>query len=170
MALLPILKYPHPNLHKVAERVTKFDDELSQFAHDMLETMYEARGVGLAATQVDTHRRVVVMDVSEEGNEPRILINPEITHFSDELVDSEEGCLSIPGINEKVKRSATVKAQAQNLKGETFFIDADGLLAICLQHEVDHLNGILFIEKLSPLKLNRIKTKLKKARKAEEAA
>lgn len=162
MALLPILRYPDPRLHKVAEPVREVDDRIRQLVRDMAETMYDAPGVGLAATQVDVHERVIVIDVSEEGNDLRVLINPEILWKSDELQVYEEGCLSVPGIYDKVERAARIRVRALNEKGEAYEFDADGLLAVCVQHEMDHLLGKVFVEYLSPLKQNRIRTKLRK--------
>ncbi len=164
MALLPILRYPDPRLHTVAAPVTEVDDEIRKLVADMAETMYEAPGIGLAATQVDVHRRIVVIDVSEDKSGLMALINPEILERSGEQV-CEEGCLSVPGIYEKVARAEHVKVRALNEKGESFEFEADGLLAVCVQHEIDHLDGKVFVEYLSQLKLGRIKTKLaKKAR------
>ena len=162
MALLPILRYPDPRLHKVAKPVQVVDDRIRQLVRDMAETMYDAPGVGLAATQVDVHERVIVIDVSEEGNELRVLINPEITWMSDELQVYEEGCLSVPGVYDEVKRAARIRVRALNEHGETCEFDAEGLLAVCVQHEMDHLQGKVFVEYLSTLKQNRIKTRLRK--------
>jgi peptide deformylase len=166
MALLEILRYPDPRLKTVATPVTQFDDKLAQLAKDMAETMYEAPGVGLAATQVNVHKRVLVLDVSEEKNQLVVFVNPEIVQASAECKTYEEGCLSVPGIYEKVDRPSTVKVRAQNVKGEFFEVDCDELLAVCIQHEMDHLNGKVFVEYLSPLKQTRIKTKLRKIDKA----
>jgi len=162
MALLPILRYPDPRLHKVAEPVREVDDRIRQLVRDMAETMYDAPGVGLAATQVDVHERVVVIDVSEEGNDLRVLINPEILWKSDELQVYEEGCLSVPGVYDQVQRAARIRVRALNENGEAYEFDAEGLLAVCVQHEMDHLLGKVFVEYLSPLKQNRIRTKLRK--------
>jgi len=162
MALLPILRYPDPRLHKVAKPVQVVDDRIRQLVRDMAETMYDAPGVGLAATQVDVHERVVVIDVSEESNDLLVLINPEITWKSDEQQVCEEGCLSVPGVYDEVKRSARIHVRALNEQGESFEFDAEGLLAVCVQHELDHLLGKVFVEYLSPLKQNRIKTKIRK--------
>ena len=161
MALLPILRYPDPRLHTVAQPVTEFDDTLRQLVADMAETMYEAPGIGLAATQVNVHKRVVVIDVSEDKSGLMALVNPVIVERSGEQV-CEEGCLSVPGIYEKVTRAERVKLRALNEKGEPWEIDADGLLAVCIQHEIDHLDGKVFVEYLSQLKLGRIKSKLQK--------
>ena len=169
MALLPILEYPDPRLKKVAQPVTEFGPRLRQLVADMAETMYAAPGVGLAATQVDVHERVIVIDTSEEKNALIAFINPEIVASSDELVICEEGCLSVPGIFEQVKRPARVRVSAQDADGNRFEKDCEGLLAVCIQHEMDHLTGKVFVEYLSWLKQERIKTKLKK-RKSREAA
>ncbi|QMT31584.1 peptide deformylase [Alysiella filiformis] len=167
MALLPILKYPNERLHIVAQPVKEIDERIKKLTQDMAETMYEARGIGLAATQVDVHERVVVIDLSEERNDLLVLINPVITH-SEGTTTYEEGCLSIPSIYDKVQRAERVRIEYQDINGANQTLDADGLLAICIQHEIDHLNGKLFIEYLSPMKQNRIKTKMKK-REREEA-
>ncbi len=165
MAILNILKYPDPKLHTVAKPVSEVDERIRQLVDDMLETMYAADGVGLAATQVDVHERVVVIDTSSERDEPRVLINPEITARSEELVDGEEGCLSVPTIYDKVRRHARVSVRAIGRDGQPHEFEAEGLLAVCVQHELDHLLGKVFVEYLSPLKRDRIKTKLvKKAR------
>ena len=164
MALLPILRYPDPRLHTRAAPVLKVDDSIRKLVADMAETMYEAPGIGLAATQVDVHQRVVVIDVSEDKSALLALINPEIISRSGEQV-CEEGCLSVPGIYDKVTRAEQVRVRALNQKGETFELDAEGLLAVCIQHELDHLDGKVFVEYLSKLKQTRIKDKLaKKAR------
>lgn len=164
MALLPILEYPDPRLKTVAKPVTRFDDRLRQLVADMAETMYEAPGVGLAATQVDVHERLVVIDVSEAKDQLRVFANPEIVWASDEQVECEEGCLSVPGVYDAVTRPARVRVRAQDAHGETFELDCDGLLAVCVQHEMDHLLGKVFVEYLSSLKQDRIKTKMKKRR------
>ncbi|AKZ62003.1 peptide deformylase [Herbaspirillum hiltneri N3] len=162
MALLNILRYPDPRLHKVAKPVTVFDERLKKLVADMAETMYDAPGVGLAATQVDVHEQVLVIDVSDTNNELRVFINPEITWSSDEKQVYDEGCLSVPGIYDGVERPARVKARAFDADGKEFEVEADGLLAVCIQHEMDHLKGKVFVEYLSPLKRNRIKTKMLK--------
>lgn len=162
MALLPILRYPDPRLHKIAKPVTSFDERLKQLVADMAETMYEAPGVGLAATQIDVHERVIVIDVSETRDQLRVLINPEIVWASQEKQVYDEGCLSVPGIYDGVERPARVRVKALDAEGKAQEIDADGLLAVCVQHEMDHLMGKVFVEYLSPLKRNRIKTKLLK--------
>ena len=168
MALLPILQYPDPRLHTVAKPVAQVDDRIRQLVDDMLATMYDAKGVGLAATQINVHERVVVIDTSEERNDPLVLINPEITWASDEMIVWEEGCLSVPTIYDKVDRHARVKVRALDRNGQSHEFEADELLAVCVQHELDHLMGKVFVEYLSPLKRNRIKTKLVK-RSREEA-
>ena len=165
MAILPILCSPDPRLHKVAQPVAQVDERIQTLVKDMLETMYDAHGIGLAATQIDAHVRVVVIDVSEERNEPMTLINPEILWASEEKQLGEEGCLSVPGIYDGVERSTSVKVRALDENGKSREIEAEGMLAICIQHEMDHLMGKVFVEYLSPLKRNRIKTKLVKAQK-----
>lgn len=164
MALLPILRYPDPRLHTRAASVCEVDDEVRRLVADMAETMYEAPGIGLAATQVNVHRRVVVIDVSEDKSALLALINPEIIARSGEQV-CEEGCLSVPGIYDRVTRSEMVRVRALNAQGQLFELEAEGLLAVCIQHELDHLDGKVFVEYLSQLKQVRIKSKLaKKAR------
>ena len=164
MDLLPILRYPDPRLHTRATPVAEVNDEVRQLVADMAETMYEAPGIGLAATQVNVHRRVVVIDVSEDKSALLALINPEIIARSGEQI-CEEGCLSVPGIYDKVSRAETVRVRALDQQGRTFELDAEGLLAVCIQHELDHLEGKVFVEYLSQLKQTRIKGKLaKKAR------
>lgn len=167
MALLPILKYPDPRLKKIASDVEVVDNSVRKIVEDMAETMYASNGVGLAATQVDIHKRIVVIDVSEERNSLLVLINPEITWFSPEKIVHEEGCLSVPTIYDNVERFSEVRVKALDLNGKEFELKADGLLAICIQHELDHLMGKVFVEKLSALKLNRIKTKIKKMQREE---
>jgi peptide deformylase len=169
VALLPIIEYPDPRLKKVAQPVTRFDERLRKLAADMAETMYAAPGVGLAATQVDVHERLIVVDVSETKDQLRVLVNPEIVWASEETVVCEEGCLSVPGIYDEVRRPARVRVRAQDLAGQTFELDCDGLLAVCVQHEMDHLLGKVFVEYLSPLKQARIRTKLKKRRTRQAA-
>ena len=165
MARLPILRFPDPRLHTVAKPVAAVDARIRQLADDMLETMYAADGVGLAATQVDVHERLLVIDVSEKRDEPRVLINPELVWASDDLTDGEEGCLSVPQTYDKVPRHTRVKVRALNRDGESYEFEAEGLLSVCVQHEMDHLMGKVFVEYLSPLKRDRIKTKmLKKSR------
>lgn len=168
MATLPILCYPDPRLTKVAAPVSAVDERVLRVVDDMLATMYDANGIGLAATQVDIHERIVVIDVSEERDQPMVLINPEITWYSEEKLVGDEGCLSVPGIYDGVERSAAVHASALDRDGKSRVIEAEGLLAVCIQHELDHLLGKVFVEYLSPLKRNRIKTKLLKQKKSEE--
>jgi peptide deformylase len=164
MARLQILEYPDPRLRTRAQPVEVFDEALARFASDMLETMYAAPGVGLAATQVDFHKRLIVMDVSENKQEARVFCNPEILSAEGAGV-SEEGCLSVPGIFDEVKRAAVIRARAQDVTGKTFEVQLDGLAAVCLQHEMDHLEGKLFVDYLSDLKRERIRKKLDKDRK-----
>jgi peptide deformylase len=165
MALLPILCFPDPKLHTVAKPVHAVDARIKELVGDMLETMYDADGIGLAATQVDVHERVVVIDVSEQRNQPLVLINPEITWASPEKQVSDEGCLSVPGIYDGVERATAVRVTALDGDGQSRTIEAQGVLAVCIQHEMDHLLGKVFVEYLSPLKRNRIKTKMLKARR-----
>ncbi len=165
MALLNVLCYPDPRLHKVAKPVGQVDSRVKKIVADMAETMYEAPGVGLAATQVDIHERIVVIDVSDEQNELRVFINPEIIWSSPEKKSWREGCLSVPDFYDEVERPAQVKVRALDLDGKEFEIDADGLLAVCLQHEMDHLQGKVFVEYLSMLKRTRVSQKLKKRAK-----
>lgn len=167
MALLPILCYPDPKLHTVAKPIATFDDRLKTLVEDMLETMYEAKGIGLAATQVDAHERLIVIDVSEERDQPMVLINPELVWTSPTTHLNEEGCLSVPGVYDGVERFDAVHCKAQDLAGHSRIIEADELLAVCIQHEMDHLLGKVFVEYLSPMKRNRIKTKMIKARREE---
>ncbi len=162
MALLPILNYPDSRLHKVAKPVARVDDRVRKLVRDMADTMYDAPGVGLAATQVDVHERVIVIDVSEDQTGLLALINPEIIWHSDEVRPFEEGCLSVPGVYDEVDRYAQIRVRALNEKGETYEFDADGLLSVCVQHEMDHLLGKVFVEYLSPLKQTRIKKKMRK--------
>ena len=161
MALLTILHFPDPRLRKVAQPVTEFDDELRQLVSDMFETMYEAPGIGLAATQVDRHIRLLVMDVSETRDQPRCLINPQILEADGEE-ETDEGCLSVPGFYEKVRRAEHIRVRAQDPHGEVSEFEASGLEAVCIQHEMDHLEGKLFVDYLSNLKRNRIRNKLEK--------
>lgn len=164
MAHLTILHFPDERLRTVAKPVEQVDDRLRAFIDDMFETMYDAPGIGLAATQVDFHKRLIVIDISEEKNEPLVLINPEILE-KDGVEEMDEGCLSVPGIYEKVERADRVKIRAQDRNGETFELEADGLLAVCIQHEMDHLEGKLFVDYLSGLKRQRIRKKLEKQRR-----
>jgi peptide deformylase len=164
MALLTILEYPDPRLNRVAEPVTVFDERLRQFIRDLGETMYAAPGVGLAATQVDVHQRVLVMDISEEKTTLRVFINPVIEWAAEELVSCEEGCLSVPGIYDQVLRPAQVRVRAQDEHGAGFVLDCADTLAVCIQHEIDHLNGKVFVQHLSMLKQARVRAKLRKRR------
>lgn len=168
MALLPILRYPDPRLHTVARPVVEVDDRIRQLAADMLETMYEADGVGLAATQVDEHLRLVVMDTSEKHDQPLVLVNPEITARSEEMRVGEEGCLSVPQTYDKVERHARVTVRALDRDGQPFQFEAEGLAAVCVQHELDHLLGKVFVEYLSGLKRDRIRTKMLKRTREEQ--
>jgi peptide deformylase len=165
MALLPLLYYPDPKLLTVAKPVQAVDARIKKLIGDMLETMYDASGVGLAATQVDVHERLIVIDVSEQRNSPLVLINPELIWASSDKQVSDEGCLSVPGIYDEVERAAAVRVSALDGDGDARIIEADGMLAVCIQHEMDHLKGKVFVEYLSPLKRNRIKTKMLKARR-----
>ena len=168
MAKLHILRFPDPRLHTVAKAVAEVDARVRQLADDMLESMYEADGVGLAATQVNVHERLIVLDTSEMRDESRVLINPEIIARSEEMTFTDEGCLSVPAIYDRVKRHARVTVRALDRNGEMQEFEAEGLLSICVQHEMDHLMGKVFVEYLSQLKRDRIKTKmLKKARDDE---
>ncbi|MBP7564461.1 MAG: peptide deformylase [Burkholderiaceae bacterium] len=170
MAKLSILRYPDPRLSTVAKPVQTVDDRIRTLVADMLETMYDANGIGLAATQVNVHERVVVIDVSEERDQPLVLINPEITWYSADRQKGDEGCLSVPGIYDGVERAVAVHVKALDDQGALRTIEAEGLLAICVQHELDHLAGKVFVEYLSPLKRNRIKTKLVKQLREEEVS
>lgn len=161
MALLPVLRYPDPRLHKVAARVTRVDNEVRKLIKDMADTMYAAPGIGLAATQVDVHQRIIVIDISETRDLLRVFINPEILEASGQA-EWEEGCLSVPGIYEKVRRAQHIKVQALDAEGERFTLEAEDLLAVCIQHEMDHLEGKVFVEYLSRLKQQRILAKLRK--------
>ncbi|MEY4738012.1 MAG: hypothetical protein RL302_2331 [Pseudomonadota bacterium] len=167
MALLPILCYPDPKLHTVAKPVAVVDARIQSLVHDMLETMYDAKGIGLAATQIDVHERVIVIDVSEERDQPLVLINPEIVWTSPTKHLNEEGCLSVPGIYDGVERFDAVHVTALDETGQSRTVQAEELLAVCVQHEMDHLIGKVFVEYLSPLKRNRIKTKMIKAQRED---
>ena len=162
MAILDILEFPDPRLRTVAKPIDVVDDALRQTIDDMFETMYEAPGIGLAATQVNVHRRLVVIDVSEDKSEPLVFINPEAEPLTQELGEYQEGCLSIPGFYEKVCRPERVRVTALDRDGKSFELECGGLLAVCIQHEIDHLDGKLFVDYLSPLKRDRIKKKLEK--------
>ena len=164
MPLLPILHYPDPRLHRKAAPVREVDDRIRRLISDMAETMYAAPGVGLAATQVNIHQRLLVADVSETHDRPQVLVNPEILS-REGLAVREEGCLSVPGVFDEVERAARIKVRAQDVKGQSFELDAEGLLAVCIQHEIDHLDGKLFVDYLSELKRQRIRKKLEKDRK-----
>ena len=167
MSILSVLEFPDPRLRTVAKPVTKVDAKVRALVDDMFATMYEEHGVGLAATQVDAHQRVIVIDISEDKKSPICLINPQLVEQSGEE-ESDEGCLSVPGIFEPVKRAEKVKVSALNQQGESFELEADGLLAICIQHEMDHLLGKLFVDYLSPLKRQRIKKKMLKLQKRDK--
>ncbi len=162
MAVLDILEFPDPRLRTVAEPVDAVTDQTRTLLDDMLETMYDAPGIGLAATQVNVHQRILVIDVSEEHNEPRVFINPEVEVLDPELGEYDEGCLSVPGFYETVNRPRRIRVTALDRDGQSFTEELEGLLAICLQHEIDHLDGKLFVDYLSPLKRNRIRKKLEK--------
>ena len=162
MSLLPILEFPDPRLRTVAEPVTEFNDELRQLIKDMFETMYDAPGIGLAATQINVHQRIITIDTSEEKNDPLVVINPQVEILTDETEKLQEGCLSVPGFHEDVVRPIKIRLTAQDEQGKTYTLDADDLLAVCIQHEIDHLEGKLFVDYLSPLKRTRIRSKLDK--------
>ncbi len=170
MAKLDILRYPDPRLHKIARPVDAVDARIRGLVDDMLETMYGAEGVGLAATQVDQHERVIVIDTSDEHDDPLVLINPELIAVSDEMAVSDEGCLSVPEIYDRVERHARVRVRALDRSGASREFDADGLLAVAVQHEMDHLVGKVFVEYLSPLKRTRIKTRMLKKTREEARA
>lgn len=162
MALLPILEFPDPRLRKVAAPVRDFDDGLRTLVDNMIETMYQEEGIGLAATQVNVHKRLLVLDVSEEKDSPQVFINPEFEVIEEELQDYQEGCLSVPGFFEEISRPRAIRVQAQDSRGDSFELEARGILAVCIQHEIDHLDGKLFVDYLSPLKRQRIRGKLEK--------
>ncbi|MGH8494436.1 MAG: peptide deformylase [Moraxellaceae bacterium] len=165
--ILPILEFPDPRLRTKAKPVAVVDDSIRRLADDMLETMYDAPGIGLAASQVDQHIQLIVMDLSEEKDEPRIFINPVVTPLVEEKAPYDEGCLSVPGFYETVERPARVRINALDRDGKAFELEAEGLLAVCIQHEMDHLNGKLFVDYLSSLKRERIKKKLEKLHKQQ---
>ena len=167
MALLPILEFPDPRLRTVAKPVTKVDDSVRKIVDDMFETMYDAPGIGLAATQVDIHKQIIVIDVSEDKNEPHVFINPEIEVLDENLYDYEEGCLSVPGFYESVTRPEAVRVTALDKNGDSFTIEPEGLLAVCIQHEIDHLKGKLFVDYISNMKRQRIRKKLEKIHKSQ---
>ena len=169
MAILPVLRFPDERLRTKAQPVTEVNDEIRTIISNMFETMYDENGVGLAATQVDIHQRIVVMDVSENKEHPYVLINPVITRKSGDTLINEEGCLSVPGCYAKVDRSVDVTVTALDENGKEFSLDGEELLAICIQHELDHLDGILFVDYLSPLKRQRIKKKLEKEARLDKA-
>jgi peptide deformylase len=168
MAKLTILEYPDPRLRTIAEPVENVDDEVRSIIDDMFETMYDAPGIGLAATQVNIHKQIVTIDLSEEQNEPLVMINPEFEVLDEEKDKYQEGCLSVPGFFENVSRPQKILLKAMNYDGEAYELEAEGLLAVCIQHELDHLNGKLFVDYLSMLKRNRIKSKLEKIHKLQE--
>ncbi len=170
MTALTILKFPDSRLHTKAKPVTQFDNRLRQLVSDMAQTMYEAPGIGLAATQVDVHEQVIVIDTSEEKNQLLVFINPEITSVSQDTKIFDEGCLSVPGVYDDVERPDRVTVRAFDENGQRFTKECDGLLAVCIQHEMDHLQGIVFVKYLSRLKQNRIRTKMLKERKDQQAA
>ena len=165
MAILEILEFPDPRLRKIAKPVTNFDQKLQTLVADMIDTMYDAEGIGLAATQVDVHTQVIVIDISDERDNPQVFINPKFEVIERELDEYREGCLSVPGYYEDVKRPRKVKVTAQDVNGETFEIEPEGLLSVCIQHEMDHLQGKLFVDYLSALKRNRIKQRIQKERR-----
>lgn len=167
MALLQILEFPDPRLRTIAKPVAEVTDQHRALIKDMFETMYQAPGIGLAATQVNVHERILVIDVSEDKSEPRVFINPEVEVLDPELGEYDEGCLSVPGFYDTVCRPQRIKVRALNEQGEAYEEELGGLLAICLQHEIDHLDGKLFVDYLSPLKRNRIRRKLEKAHRAQ---
>lgn len=169
MAQLPILRYPDPRLHTVARAVKEVDERIRRLVADLLDTMYGADGLGLAATQVDMHERVIVMDTSEQHDRPLVLINPEIVWRSEDYVLTEEGCLSVPQIFDRVERHARVTVRALDRAGEPFELATEGMTAVCVQHEMDHLLGKVFVEYLSPLKRDRIRTKMLKKTREEQA-
>jgi len=162
MAILEILEFPDPRLRTVAKPVANVDDATRKLLDDMFETMYDAPGIGLAATQINVHQQIVVMDLSEEKNDPLVFINPEVTVLSEETEPYDEGCLSVPGFYEEVERPNKISVKALDRQGEPFELEPDGLLAVCIQHEMDHLNGKLFVDYISPMKRQRIRKKLEK--------
>lgn len=168
MALLPILSYPDPRLRTIAAPVKVVDDQVKTLIKDMLETMYDAQGIGLAATQVDRHVQLIVMDLSEDKDKPMVFINPKVTPLIDEKQPYEEGCLSVPEVYDKVERPTKVRIEALDEHGEAIDMEATGLLAVCIQHEMDHLNGVIFVDYLSRLKQSRARDKVKKVIKARE--
>ncbi|GAB3110953.1 peptide deformylase [Aestuariicella hydrocarbonica] len=167
MAILNILEFPDPRLRTEAKPVDQVDDSIRQLIEDMFETMYDAPGIGLAATQVNVHKQVVVMDISEDGNDPLVFINPEVTVLDDSTRPYDEGCLSVPGFYETVERPSNIIVKALDRNGEPFTLEPDGLLATCIQHELDHLKGKLFVDYVSPVKRQRIRKKLEKAHRQQ---
>ena len=165
MALLPILEFPDSRLRKIASPVTVFDEKLEVLINDMFETMYDSQGIGLAATQVNVHKRLLVIDVSEAKDSPQVFINPSFEVIEDELSEYDEGCLSVPGFYETVSRPRRIKVQATDRTGAEFELEAEGILATCIQHEIDHLDGKLFVDYISALKRQRIRSKLEKEHK-----
>ena len=165
MALLHILEYPHPGLREKARPIDEIDNGITQLAQDMLETMYDAPGIGLAATQVNVHKRILVIDVSEDKSEPMVFINPEVEVLDEQIDSYDEGCLSVPGFFESVERPSHVRIKALDKNGAPFEIEPKGLLAVCVQHEIDHLDGKLFVDYISPIKRQRIRSKLEKQHK-----
>lgn len=170
MTILNVLRFPDERLRTVAEPVAEVTDETRKIIEDMFETMYDENGVGLAATQVNIHQRIVVMDVSDDRSEPIVLVNPEIIERNDDIMINEEGCLSVPGCYAKVERNTEVTVKALDKNGDEFTLDASELMAICIQHELDHLKGVLFVDYLSPLKRQRIKSKLEKEARLQKRA
>lgn len=168
MAILPILSYPDPRLRTIAEPITEVTSEIKTLISDMIETMYDAKGIGLAATQVDKHIKLIVIDISENGDNPRVFINPKITPLTEEKKPYEEGCLSVPTVYDSVDRPNFIRIEALDGDGNEFVEEVDGLLAVCIQHEMDHLNGVLFVDYLSTLKQSRAREKVKKAIKKME--
>lgn len=166
MAILDILEFPDPRLRTIAQPVETVDDSVRELIDNMFETMYAAPGVGLAATQVNVHKRIVVIDVSEDQSQPLVFINPEVTVLGEEAAPYDEGCLSVPGFYESVERPTQVRVEALDRNGESFSLEPDGLLAVCIQHELDHLNGKLFVDYLSAVKRQRIRKKLEKQHRA----
>ncbi len=164
MAILNILKYPDPKLHTIAKPVEIVDDEVRQLIDDMAETMYQAPGIGLAATQVDVHRQIIVIDISEDRNDLKVFINPRLIK-AEGVAEHEEGCLSVPGVFDNVTRAERITVEALDREGKTFQMNAEGLIGVCIQHEMDHLQGRVFVEYLSQLKQTRIRTKMKKAQR-----
>lgn len=170
MALLPILSYPDPKLRTIAQPIAEINDDIRQLVGDMFETMYDAKGIGLAATQVDRHIQLIVMDLSENHDQPMVFINTKVTPLTEECVPYKEGCLSVPQVYDDVERPSHVKIEFLNLDGEQVEMEADGLLAVCIQHELDHLNGKLFVDYLSPLKRQRAREKVEKVIRQRQRA